>query len=1178
MFILRFIWGLLTSRRLWVFFGVVLLCVLIWLFGPALKFGESAPLADELMRLVAILVVVLIWLIRMFLAQRRAIKANQVFVSELARPDPIKSLAPGEENLAAVSSKFANILSELKRRKLGGKKFLRDMPWYVFIGPPGTGKTTALKQSGLNFPIDLSDDVKGVGGTRNCDWFFTEEAVLVDTAGRYVQQESQPDVDAAEWLGFLDLLKKHRGKRALNGVIVTLSCKILAQGDAALRAHAREIRKRLTELSERLELRIPVYLMLTKADLLKGFEAFFGGLTTAEREQVLGATFPTEGHIDGVAVGRELSALTARLETRLIGKLEGEETLANRAEIFRFPAQLESLSSSLKMLIETIFGESRYEESAWLRGFYFTSATQEGTPIDRLVGSLSAAFGIDVPIATPSRRTERRSFFLKDLLTEVIFKEAGLGIIDAKAEARRKWVWRGALASAVGVAAIGALTFTMSYFTYRAGITAQADALESLQSGLANVAARQAPLDPLDLDVALDAVGQVVTAESDVPLGIMSITGPSAASEIDAAQRFAYEKVLRNVLEPRMVAVLEATMWQHIRDPEFVLGALKVYLMVTGHAIFDADFAKEWWQNVLPTFAPTNPFPTESAIANQLAAFDRLANEEHKIAPDSELLSEAVQTICSIPLSVRAYRALMTDPSATALAPWIPAEFAGPNGSKVLVRASGKTLRVGIDGVFTYAGFHNVVLNLVPEIAAQAELDRTLFAGGCSESADASSGALENDMLKLYYEDFIAQWDGFLRDVSLAPMPDLRTATENLKDLSSADSAMKRLLVAIVAETELTRVEVEAEGGPPPGLVKKVLGKLGKLGKLAQKSQKLVSTASAPADPAFLPGQQVADHFKPLKGAIAEVDGQPPALDDAVLALSTLNTELQKALSSPDPEGYILGLGGLAELIGAIANQASILPDPLDDWVAGIARDTKFFTQDAIIAELAAILRTDISNDCRGYLGSRFPFDPSSSAHANPPDIAKVLGPGQLIDKFVTEKLAPYIDTTQSPWQWRADIKRDPAALVPFERARKLRDVLFPGGQGPLLEFDLKGIALSANAVKVTLDIDGQELVFTGSETKPVAMKWPGTGGSNVISLTFTPADNSIDKRITRDGSWALLTLIQDGDFSPTSQPDLFQLRLAPGGFSVTLELQAHSVDNAFNLSLFSGFRCPEKL
>src|SRR5690606_38609648 len=152
--------------------------------------------------------------------------------------------------------------------------------WYLIVGPPATGKTTALHQSGLHFPVNLTDDLQGVGGTRNCDWFFTEQAVLIDTAGRYVQQESQPDVDATEWLGFLDLLKKHRGRRALNGVIVALSIDTLSEGDQAIRTHGRKIRKRLAELRERLEIRLPVYLMLTKADLIRGFEPFFGDLST----------------------------------------------------------------------------------------------------------------------------------------------------------------------------------------------------------------------------------------------------------------------------------------------------------------------------------------------------------------------------------------------------------------------------------------------------------------------------------------------------------------------------------------------------------------------------------------------------------------------------------------------------------------------------------------------------------------------------------------------------------------------------------------------------------------------------------------------------------------------------------------------------------------------------------
>ena len=292
--ILRFFWAVLTSRWLWALIGLALLSLIVWIFGPIVSVGPYQPLASTTVRVAVMAVFVIVWLVWLIIAQRRAIRANRTVRRRDRRCPEKPPPSAGEEAVAAVGAKFREVMGELKRRKLGGRRFLRELPWYVIVGPPATGKTTALRQSGLNFPIDLNDDLSGVGGTRNCDWFFSEHAVLIDTAGRYTEQESAPDADAAEWLGFLDLLKKHRGRRALNGVIVALAVDALWDGDEAIRAHARRIRRRLAEINERLEIRLPVYLMLTKADLIRGFEPFFGNLTTAAREQVWGTTFPAD--------------------------------------------------------------------------------------------------------------------------------------------------------------------------------------------------------------------------------------------------------------------------------------------------------------------------------------------------------------------------------------------------------------------------------------------------------------------------------------------------------------------------------------------------------------------------------------------------------------------------------------------------------------------------------------------------------------------------------------------------------------------------------------------------------------------------------------------------------------------------------------------------------------------
>ncbi len=1180
MFILRFIWSILTSRWLWTLIGLALLSVIIWIFGPIVRVGESEPFASETVRMALIALLVISWLIWLIIRQRRAIQANRMFVAEIAAPVEEKPLSPGEESVAAVGAKFQEVMAELKRRKLGGRKFLREMPWYVIVGPPGTGKTTALRQSGLNFPIDLTDDLQGVGGTRNCDWFFSENAVLIDTAGRYVQQESQPDVDAAEWLGFLDLLKKHRGRRALNGVIVALSIDTLSEGDEAIRVHGRKIRRRLAELHERLEIRLPVYLMLTKADLIKGFEPFFGGLSTSAREQVWGTTFALDAHVDGAVVAREIATLSTELERRLVPRLEEEEKLFARAEIFRFPAQLESLSEPIQVLVDSMFGESRYEESAWLRGIYLTSATQEGAPIDRLTAALASSFGLPARRAMPAPRVEKRSFFLKDLLTEVIFKEAGLGTFDPLAQRRRTWIWRGAAAASAAAVILAGLVFTLAYYDNRSAIAAQAGRFEALHGPLSSIAASPATVNPPNLDVALAAMDDVANARIEPPSGIRDIVGPSASPELRLAQAGAYDHALRNILEPRMVALLEATMWQQMRDPEFMLGALKTYRMMTGLSQMDPDFAQDWWVSRLPEFAAAPPFPTADAEQHQLAAIRRMAVDDNYVAPDPTLVAEALKSVCAISLPTRAYGQLLADPMVAELKEWVPANFAGPNGAKVFARRSDKTLRTGIPGAYTYAGFHDAVLDRLEDVAAQAALDRAVFAGGCSENAETSVSALSEDILKLYYEDFIAQWDSFLRDMRLAPLTDLTVASENLKDLSSADSALKRLVTAVVQETELTRSDEEEPAGDNKAANKgasKVLGKLGKIGKLAKKGVKLLPKAGSAAE-VDMTGTLVAEHFKPLKGVVAEVDGQPPALDAAVVALTALSNVLQTVNASPDPQDAVKKQGGLAELTGAVTRQAQILPDPIDDWLGGIAGDTSGLTEKAVTSELNAIWRADILPFCQAALNNRYPFSPDSAIDVNVRDFAKLFGPGGLIDAFTNDHLIAYVDTASQPWKWRSDFGLDASALAAFEQARRIRDDLFPAGTGPVMNFTLEPKDLSPSVTRVTLNLDGQSLVYYNNATRPQPMTWPGKDGTGVITLAFQPIDGSPEVIMSETGSWAWLRILRSGRFTGSALADVYSLRLGTKGFYADFELHAQTVENPYNLEMFKRFTCPPQI
>lgn len=1172
--VLKAVFRFLLSRGLWIFLGLALLAAGVWFYGPLVSIGGAVPLESAEVRAIIMGALLVLWLVILLIGQMRAARRNRMFVTELAPPAPA---SPAPDAAAEIGGKFQDILTTLGRSRLGKRRFLREMPWYVIIGPPGTGKTTALRQSGLKFPIALDDDLKGVGGTRNCDWFFTEEAVLVDTAGRYTDQSSEPERDAAEWAGFLDLLKKHRGRRALNGVIVALSLDELLGPEDALRHHAREIRKRLTEIGERLQMQLPVYLMLTKADRLPGFEAFFGALNSRERAQVWGATLAVDQQPEPEAIAREFRSLGTVLEGRLDARLAEDADLPGRAAIFRFPAEFERLEPRLRLLIDTAFGESRYEQAPWLRGFYLTSATQEGSPLDRMVAGIAAGFGLAPAPAVHRALGERRSFFLHDLLAGVIFGEAGLALFDPRAEERRTWIWRGSAAVAALLVLLAGLAFLVNFTRQSGAVADQGSLFADLSGRLANAASRQAPTEPLDLPVALDAVTRIAAARAEVPGGPLALIGPSAAAEIAGASDLAYERGLRNLLEPRMVAFLEATMWRQIRDPDFLLGATKAYQMLTGLGPYDKVWLADWWQQVLPEFAAEPLFPTEAARAHQLAALERLGTDETRIAADPDLVEAALQTICTVPLSVRAYRSLMSEPEITGLPAWIPAEKAGPMATQVLTRLSGQTLRQGIPGAFTWQGFHTAVLPLLPVTAEAALHDREVFAGGCAESSDASAETLQADMMKLYQDDFISQWDSFLRDVRLAPIPDLATATANLKDLASPDSTLKRLLNAVVAETDLTRPP--EEGSAPeidPGVLKKMAGRLG-LGKAAKIGTKVAGVAGGQGGGAPPPpGAEIARHFAPLKAIVTEVDGKPPLITDAEAALDALSKELLSVQASPDPQAALLSRGGLPQLTGDLRNVAATLPDPVNAWLASIAGDTISVTHEAIVAQLNARFRADVLPFCRMATAGRYPFDPGAIIDVTVSDFQQLFGPGGRFDTFTNDTLAPYVDTSVRPWRWRTDLGLNARTLAPFEQARTLRDALFPGGAGPVMAFTLEAKDLTPNAARVTLDVDGQSIVYFNNPTRPVPMTWPGKDGTNLISLSFTPLDGSGEALITETGAWAWLRLIRKAGLAPTAQPEVFGLRLAVGPYAASFELRAASVENPFDLGMFGAFRCPD--
>lgn len=414
----------------------------------------------------------------------RALKASQQIEKTLeaqadaqekgARPD----LQP---EVQAMRAEFSKALAALKSSKLS-RQGLSGLPWYLIIGPPGAGKSTALRNSGLKFPyLSQRGGVRGVGGTRNCEWWLTNEAVILDTAGRY----TTGDEDREEWVAFLDTVARARPHRPINGVLLAVSVsELLAADEQGAAELGQRLRERVDELTSRLGMVVPVYVLLTKCDLLAGFVEMFGDLPRTERGQLWGFTLPLGGRR---AEPRELflehfEELISVLEERVLRRLGTERRLEARERIYQFPRQLESLRGHLAELLQPVFAENPYQDTPPFRGLYFTSGTQEGRPIDRVMRSMADAFGVSRKVSQGEPATEARSYFLRDLFSEVLFRDQRLAV-HSTLEGRRRRVLRLACAGGgLALAVLLLLLSTVSFFRNRGLLVAGEEAVGALKS------------------------------------------------------------------------------------------------------------------------------------------------------------------------------------------------------------------------------------------------------------------------------------------------------------------------------------------------------------------------------------------------------------------------------------------------------------------------------------------------------------------------------------------------------------------------------------------------------------------------------------------------------------------------------------------------------------------------
>ncbi|MCQ9427282.1 type VI secretion system membrane subunit TssM [Pseudomonas sp. LJDD11] len=1151
--------------------GLIALSLIIWFVGPLLD-----VLVPEGRRWVLIGLLWAVWVgwrvYRIIQARRQAAKVIESLAAETA-PDPT-SVATAEE-LATLRQRMDEALALLKKARLGGdqRRNLYELPWYVIIGPPGSGKTTALVNSGLDFPLAAqmgSGAIRGVGGTRNCDWWFTDRAVLLDTAGRYTTQDSHAQVDKAAWLGFLDLLKTQRPRRPIDGAFIAISLSDLLQCSEQERAaHAVAIRSRVQELHDQLGVRFPIYLMLTKLDLLPGFMEFFDALSKDERAQVWGTTFALD---DGKSASgplqdfpAELAALEQRLNERLVERLQQERDPARRDLIYGFPQQFAALRQALQGFLEGVFKPNPYETRPLLRGVYFTSGTQEGSPIDRLIGVMAQSMSLDRQHLARQNGTGR-SYFIEKLFTAVVFAEQGLMSADPKVEQRRKWIARGVLAATALVVVTVASLWWVSY-------RANQDYIAQVDGKLAPLGQQVQNLSPAQRDVLavlplLDAVRQLAGD----PPGWSEGLGLYQGDMLEAESGSVYRKLLIAVFAPRLVSRIEEQL-RSGGSTDYLYEGLKAYLMLADQEHFDADFIKAWisldWERNLPRDLP--PQQRQALAGHLQALFER---HPPKARLDQPLIDDLRRQLQQLPVAQRVYDRVKRQKLPDGVPDFRLNEAAGRDAALVFSRKSGKPLGEPLSGLFTAKGYREGFLrNSLSQAGVLAEEQWVL---GSAQGGVLDVASLAGEVRRLYFQDFLREWDALLADIDFVPITSVAQAADVLRVISGPDSPLKRLLQAVAQQTDLQAEQrlLAAQGKPVEDGVDQLKQRLGSL--LGQEQQAATPSAQTTND------DPVSVHFAELRRLVGSAE-QPGSIDALLADMNALYVQVSA----------MVGASGDA-LLGEAKNQASAAatrvnlsaerqPPVVRGLVKSVVNSTTNTMMGGVRNQLNAAWSSEVVNVYRQSLSGRYPLSAGSARDATLDDFGMFFGVGGVMDNYFRKYLQPYVDTSANPWRWQPGAAQklgiNAGVLQTFQRANAIRDAFFrAGGTQPVVRFELKPVAMDASITQFLLDLDGQQISYDHGPSRPVAMQWPNPGSIGVVRLSISPPSASGRSAVTLDGPWAWFRLLEQSDLVAGSAPDRFNLRLRVDGASIAYELRANSAFNPFKSRVLSGFSLPERL
>jgi type VI secretion system protein ImpL len=1158
----------------------LLLVILVLVLGSI--FGMTMIVQIGIIVFIFLVVTILI----LYKKMKDAQKANQIEDSiGKQADDQMKNLSPEKKaEIDQFKKQLEAAITSLKNSKIAngksGKAALYALPWYMIIGPSAAGKTTAIQNSGLEFPFG-KDGFRGVGGTRNCDWFFSTKGIFLDTAGRYVSETE----DRPEWIAFLDVLKKNRKKKPVNGVIIAINIDEVINSDKdRLSEHARNMRKRIDELIENLGINFPVYFIFTKCDLIQGFVEYFGDFSETERSQIWGTTFNSRQILSKDPKGifdTEFAKLSKKiLEIRTI-RLSSPLKREQRRKVFLFPFQFNSLQQKLTFLIGEVFQHNPYQDNPLFRGFYFTSGTQEGLPLDIAIKEIARQFNIpETAEEDTGEAVEKKHYFIKDLLNDIVIGDqnfiVGQTIGTVKKQSTSRLV-------TIAASIILLLLFSILAFIGYNGSRSFLNKERSISSSFLKI----------------NWGGNLLNSFSKTDSLINLIKDVNNGKGNDAFINFGMDKSEKTLPYLKEIFVKKTSDFflRNIYDElssnlnnyangkdfsgEIVYNYLKSYLLLgnersrldtTGQKFLAKvcyDILDSRYITSNPTASTAEKDSLKRLFKDYLTFFVSLLPERHvfPIRNDNLLITMVRDRIQYKPNAESIYARLKQNgisqfPNELSLE-----QVIGGSYSAVM------STDLKMPYIFTADGWKNYIQQAIIEESINPGKEDWVLGKSALKPADNSidTEQLKRDLVSLYLNDYKQNWIQFLQSIRYGGFDNTPLAANSMKILSDPVSSPLISILKLFA-TQLSII-VDIQTPQDSTKPKNQFAMLNLSTVNFNETKKYVNFVLGAGGATGADLNAILGQYGIIGGVLDQIkNGQDLAKDYAVKVLNQQAADFTVAQQAV--RGSVFNAPALQDLFA--------IPI-LSSWKAILSDAGQYLNQQ---------WKTKVVDAFNKSLGSSFPFR-NTQSEAPIQDFTDFFKPQSgILWSFYNDQLSAFVK--KDNWkvnQWNnAGLDISDVFIRSLKKADDITSTLFKTGDLGI-NFRLKPKLPDSKKIgdekpiieQVYLYIDGTEDYYKMGSPFWIDFSWPGGKGTPGAKMNISIRNIGTSDSKAYDGEWALFHLLNDATITPGDSPSQYNFNWffrKSSSYDVTVSylLNSGSSKNPFTKDFFSSFHLPDKI